>query len=112
MTNYPINYSFVSPRTVTTEINGVSDELTILTFDKVANKNYWDKITRFKQLIQDSIDKNDPVVEWECNPAFFDLATIDVIDEDKIANAEVNVIEDTEPARCHVKYKSGANVIF
>lgn len=122
MSDYPINYTFVTKKTLSiTEDNGSTNEHVILVLDDKANTAYFKKIESFQKTLENC--PGTPTY-WTMTQAFGDLAVTDLMREEFIETVhntgehptaptllgiKVLVTNDTDEPLCHLYYGDSAD---
>jgi len=114
--NFPINYSFVTTRTLEISDDGGNEELDVLVLDKKANEAYWKKISSFKATAEKALVEP---IEWRISSSFIDMAVKDLVNEESdgenatIFGLHVSVIPDslnTSPS-CVLRLQDNTEIV-
>jgi hypothetical protein len=119
MSDYPINYAFVSRKTLSIkeEDDSVKDYV-VLVLDDTANEQYFKKVESFQKTLEASRDKITGSVYWTMSTAFCDMAVSDIMKEEFIDTIKSTgehptgptvlgikvLIEDVETPYCFLHY--------
>lgn len=123
MSNYPINYSFVSKKSLAIkEEDGSVKEYAVLVLDDEANTAYFKKIESLQKTIENCPSKE--LTHWSMSPSFVDLAVNDLIREEFIeiikntgeppADPTVFglkvIMEDSETPVCYLHFENSKKI--
>lgn len=114
--NFPINYSFVTTKTLEICDDGNNNELTVLVLDTKANEAYWKKISSFKKTAEGI---QSAPHHWKMNDKFIDMAVQDMVQEESnneaatIFGLPVDIVSDSEHTEpfCVLALQNGTEVV-